>query len=190
MNLTDRLGYFLGQCTAWVADNLGWIPAGLGNAGQWLANARAAGLPTGSVPAPGAVVEYAPGGGYSSFGHVGIVKSVDPGTGTFQVSEQNYTGPFQTDVRTSTMADVAGFIYPPGTNPQALNLAGQFNFPVNAATTALKSSIPLFDLPGFPGGIGAPADTLWRAGLVIVGAILILAGLIITFKGVIPTPEV
>lgn len=83
--------YPYGQCT-WAAmalaqDNVN----GLGNAKEWLGNARARGLPTGSTPRVGATVVYQPGvQGASGLGHVAHVISVSGNT--FVVKEMNYYG--------------------------------------------------------------------------------------------------
>ncbi|HZV49915.1 MAG TPA: CHAP domain-containing protein [Candidatus Dormibacteraeota bacterium] len=118
MSLASAASYVWGDCTYYVAQTLSWVPAGLGNAADWLANAQRLGLPTSSVPVPGSVVVYGSGSGYSPFGHVAIVQAVNA-DGTFVVSEMNYTGLNQVDVRRSTMADVLGFILPPGSTPAA-----------------------------------------------------------------------
>jgi CHAP domain len=127
------LNYIAGQCTRFVAESLSWIPSGLGNAGEWLANAQAKGLPTGSTPAPGAVAVW----GKSSsmpFGHVAVVQGVVPGG--IQVAEENWIGTGITDVRTVTgdaLGGIIGYIYPPGgagglpNLPNPLDLGGQLN---------------------------------------------------------------
>jgi surface antigen len=84
--------YPWGQCT-WGANALaGGRLNGLGNAKDWLANARARGLPTGSTPRVGATVVYQAGvQGASSLGHVAHVVSLLSG-GRFVVEEMNYYG--------------------------------------------------------------------------------------------------
>lgn len=104
--------YLFGECTWYACTQSSFIPEGLGNATDWLADARAQGLRIGSVPVAGAVVVYAAGGGYSEFGHVGVVRQVYS-PGSFLVSEMNFTAWDQTDLRISSLADVEGFIYPP-----------------------------------------------------------------------------
>ena len=80
----------------------------LGNAADWWPNAAAAGLPESPTPAIGDVVVYGAGGGYPSDGHVAVVIAV---TGqTFAVTEMNYLGEGIVDERTSSMADVLGFV--------------------------------------------------------------------------------
>lgn len=67
-------GFAWGNCTAYVAQNknVTWR----GNAKQWIGNARAAGVPTGSKPVPGAIIQFS-GHGYNTYyGHVGIVADV------------------------------------------------------------------------------------------------------------------
>lgn len=83
-------GYDFGWCT-WHAANrrkeIGRpIPSNLGNAISWLPVARAAGLPTGNIPQPGAVVYHKNIGG---LGHVAFVENVyEDGSALF--SDMNY----------------------------------------------------------------------------------------------------
>lgn len=105
--------YVDGQCTAGACDQNGWVEDGWGNGGQWADSARAAGFAVTNVPTVGSVVCYCAGDGYSEFGHVASVTQVF-GDGTFEVSEENYVGPFVWDNRRSTSYDVCGFILPPG----------------------------------------------------------------------------
>ena len=102
--------YYAGQCTYWVALHFP-TPPGLGNAYQWFGRAAADGLPESQTPVAGGVVVYGPGGGYSEDGHVAFVLQVNA-DGTFVVSEMNFMGIGIVDERTSTMADVEGFIDP------------------------------------------------------------------------------
>ncbi len=74
-----------GQCTWYVASrrSVPWF----GNAGSWLVSAQLDGWPTGSKPAPGAIMVS-----WDSYlGHVGIVESV-AADGSFVVAEMNYQG--------------------------------------------------------------------------------------------------
>ena len=97
-----------GQCTWWAAYNrpVTWN----GNAGDWLANAAAEGVPIASEPSLGAIVVYPPQPGYSSYGHVAVVVAVTPTT--YTVSEMNYLSWGRVDVRTIAWPDprVGGFI--------------------------------------------------------------------------------
>lgn len=108
------LSYTVGNCTRWVAEQLSWVPAGLGNANQWLSGAQARGLPTigpSSAPPIGSVAVWNTG----AFGHVAEVVGVIPGG--FQVSEENWLGTGVTDVRNvtgSALSGLQGFILPPG----------------------------------------------------------------------------
>ncbi len=74
-----------GQCTWWAAYNrqVTWG----GNARDWLANAKAQGVPTSDVPSVGAIAVYRPGGAYSEYGHVAVVVARRPHT--YTVSEMN-----------------------------------------------------------------------------------------------------
>ena len=102
----DRFPF--GQCTWWAAYNhrVTWN----GNAGDWLANAAAQGVPTSFSPSIGAVVVYRPGPAYSPFGHVANVIATGPGS--YTVSEMNYLAWGAVDVRTVSWPDpnVSGFI--------------------------------------------------------------------------------
>lgn len=73
-NTGSTRGFAWGNCTAYVAMNktVTWR----GNAKQWMSNARAAGVKTGSTPVPGAIIQFS-GHGYNRYyGHVGIVADV------------------------------------------------------------------------------------------------------------------
>jgi CHAP domain len=183
---------FWDQCTYYVAQALSWVPGtSWGNAGQWIQSARNQGFQVTQTPTVGSVVEYAPGGGYSSYGHVGVVRGVNP-NGTFQVQEQNYNGPGQVDIRTSTMADVAGFILGPGQSPGAGGV-GASNVG-GASTNATLAGNPLTDIattlvPGLAVGeewvafiawITNP-DTIIRAALIVFGGLMLLEGFRILF---------
>ncbi len=94
-----------GYCTWYVAQRR-YVPWG-GNAGAWLANARASGKATGRTPRPGAIMVS----GESRWGHVALVESVSGSS--FTVSEMNYSGFGRKSRRTiSTNSRVVkGFIY-------------------------------------------------------------------------------
>ncbi|MGH7921664.1 MAG: CHAP domain-containing protein [Candidatus Dormibacteraceae bacterium] len=97
-----------GQCTYWVAANFNvtWS----GNADDWLGNAEAQGYATSGTPQAGSIVVWGSGGGYSEFGHVAIVESVQSST-SFTVSEMNFYGVGITDERyVTSLSDVEGFI--------------------------------------------------------------------------------
>jgi CHAP domain len=103
-----------GQCTWWAAFNVHvtWW----GDAGRWVANARATGRATSPVPVVHSIVVYEPSPSYSLWGHVGLVVAIGPGS--FQVSEMNYAdggrGTGTVDQRESPWPDplVEGFILP------------------------------------------------------------------------------
>lgn len=147
--MSNELSYAFGNCTYFVAKTLPWIPGGLGDAYQWIANAKAKGLQVSNTPVVGSVVVYGQGNGYSQFGHVAVVQSLNS-DGTFNVSEMNFAGFNQTDTRTSSMKDVAGFILPPGTtssqnvptfNPPSLNPIDALIQSVTSAGTGLEKYI-------------------------------------------------
>ena len=66
-------GGYPGQCTWYVNYIRPDLPNGMGNGGQYLANARAKGLPTGSIPRVNAVIVSRE----SRWGHVEVVVSVN-----------------------------------------------------------------------------------------------------------------
>lgn len=99
------------------------IPNDLGNAKDWVDNARKHGLVVIKTPLAGTIVGYGGGQGYSEFGHVAAVTSVQS-DGTFDVREMNFTGWNYWDTRTSTMKDVLGFIVPPDAPASLLSQVG------------------------------------------------------------------
>lgn len=107
-NTSGANAYPWGQCTYYVATIYN-IPGDWGNADTWFPSAQAAGFATTSRPTAGAVVVWGSGGGYSVFGHVGVVQSVEGGT--FTVTEMNFYGVGIVDTRSGvSMSDVEGFI--------------------------------------------------------------------------------
>lgn len=110
--------YYFGECTWGACEYAYWVPEGLGNAGDWAANAAARGYQVTDVPTIGSVVVYGAGDGYSNFGHCGVVIDV-AGNGQFLVHEMNYVAWDQYDDRWSSAYDVVGFILQPGTSPGA-----------------------------------------------------------------------
>lgn len=99
-----------GQCT-WYVASLRDVTWG-GDAWEWIAGARAAGMATGMTPKVGSIVVWGPGRGYSGYGHVAYVVGVD-GSSDFTVDESNYYEiPGKLDQRHITsLWDVEGFIY-------------------------------------------------------------------------------
>lgn len=174
----NALSYVWGQCTRWVSENLSWIPAGLGNAGDWLANAQKKGLPTGSTPEVGSVAVWG-AGTISALGHVAIVKSIDTQAQTITVSEENYLGQGITDLRTVSLNNtggIIGYIYPPGgssssSSSSSTDLAN-INFPGGSIQipNPLQAIASMFQLPDV-------STLFWRAGLIIVGIFLFVKGL-------------
>lgn len=79
---TDSAGntYFKGYCTWYAKQRRPDLPNMLGNGGQWVANAAARGLATGSTPKVGAIAETS--------GHVGYVEAVNA-DGTITISDMN-----------------------------------------------------------------------------------------------------
>jgi CHAP domain len=180
------LSYTFGNCTRYVAEKYSWIPAGLGNAKDWLANAQAKGLTISNIPVPGAVAVY--GSGIGPFGHVAAVEGVNP-DGTFNVSEMNFDAFNTVDRRTSTMKNVIGFILPPGSTATTSNfpgLPGGFQplpfLPGTDAAAGIANSITAIS-----NGVGpilkwvtTPANW-WRVGFVGVGVAMIIGGMFVYF---------
>jgi hypothetical protein len=183
--------YTFGNCTYYVAQLFSWVPAGLGNAKDWLANAQDKGLTISNVPIPGAVAVY--GSGIGPFGHVAAVDKVNA-DGTFNVSEMNFAGFNQIDRRTSDMKNVIGFILPPGsvsttgtTLPPGVGIISGFSplpfLPpstdalsnlANSATAVTNAIVPVINW------VRTPANW-WRVGFVGVGFAMILGGLFVYF---------
>lgn len=108
-NMSGANAYPWGQCTYYVATIYN-IPGDWGNADTWFPSAQASGFATTGVPTAGAVVVWGSGGGYSVFGHVAVVQSVQSRT-SFTVTEMNFFGVGIVDSRQVTsLADVEGFI--------------------------------------------------------------------------------
>lgn len=108
------------QCTCYAANAYqaytgGALPQTLGNGGQWIAAARAAGIPTSSTPSEGAVVSFS-GAGYSADGHVAVVRSVIYASGRavgLVVWERNFDLRGGFDVRLVALgagSQIAGYI--------------------------------------------------------------------------------
>ncbi len=72
--------YAYGYCTYYAKQRRPDLPNMLGNGGQWVANAAARGIATGSTPRAGAIAEIP--------GHVAYVESVN-GDGTMVISDMN-----------------------------------------------------------------------------------------------------
>lgn len=90
-SIVDPWGMYNRECVSYVAWKVyqknGYMPywGGHGNANQWPANARAAGIPMGSTPRVGSVgVIYA-----GPYGHVVWVNSINA-NGTINISQYNY----------------------------------------------------------------------------------------------------
>lgn len=100
-------GGYPGQCTWYAYYKRPDLPARMGNGGQYLANARAKGLATGSVARPGALFVSSESG----YGHVGYVESVSGGMMT--VTEMNYAGTGVISRRTipTNFYALKGFVY-------------------------------------------------------------------------------
>ncbi|MDD2487738.1 MAG: LysM peptidoglycan-binding domain-containing protein [Candidatus Gracilibacteria bacterium] len=98
-----------GNCTYFVANhkNVTWR----GNAGQWIQNARAAGVPTGSEAVNGAIISFK-GSGYNPYyGHVGLVTGVEGDD--IIVKDMNYRRINEVTVRRISKNDpsIKGYIY-------------------------------------------------------------------------------
>lgn len=108
--------YYYGECTFGCCQSAAWVQDGWGNAGDWASNAAASGFQLTNIPTQGAVVIYAPGDGYSRFGHCALVTDVGVGD-QFLVHEMNFAAWNEYDDRWSSSYDVLAFILPPGVSP-------------------------------------------------------------------------
>ncbi len=101
-------GGYPGQCTWYVNYKRPGLPNGMGNGGQYLANARAKGLSTGSVARPGSLIVTTENAYY---GHVAYVESVSGSRVT--ITEMNYAGPYIVTRRTLSTNDpvIKGYVY-------------------------------------------------------------------------------
>lgn len=99
--------YSWGHCTYYVKQKLSWLPNGLGNANEWLGNARRAGLKISSKPIVGSVMVTNEG----SIGHVIVVEKIDGNN--IYVSEMNYVGWNKVSKRVLDFDDnrILGYIY-------------------------------------------------------------------------------
>lgn len=142
--ITNAAKYVAGQCTAFVASVLSWVPGGWGNAGDWFRNAQTQGYATGSQPQAGAIAVWgANAAAGMPLGHVAEVTQVNP-DGSYVVQEQNFSGgPFVVDTRDVPAGgggDLLGFIYgPPGTAAPAT---------LAASTSTSSGSNPVADAIG------------------------------------------
>lgn len=188
--ITDDLNaawsYTILNCTRFVAGALSWIPAGLGNANEWLSKAQAKGLPTigpTSAPPAGSVAVWNTG----QFGHVAEVIGTIPGG--FQVAEENFSlGLGRTDVRNvtgSALGGLEGFILPPG-GVSGLPVVGgiaqgaQAALGVPEAIAGLPASIG-HGLANAAGATSANAATFFKNQLVPL--VVALAVAIVLFGG-------
>lgn len=156
-------GYIADQCTAFVKASLSWVPAGLGNAQDWLSNAAAQGFQTGSTPAVGSVAVWSGSQVGNAFGHVAEVVGLLPGGG-IQVAEENWLnqGSGTADIRDVSGAQLPeGYIYAPSgaTVPGLSGLNSLGSNIGNGLTSAVSSGIQT-----------ATADMLTQLGHGLAGA--------------------
>lgn len=181
MSVASAASYAVNQCTWFVARTLSWIPAGLGNAGDWLANAARQGYPESSSPVVGSVAVWGRNmGGASSVGHVAVVTGIGAG-GLPIVAEENWpegSGPrYGVQVTPQQASGIIGYILPKGsgTGTGIANLGGS---PAGSGIAAPAS----LDPTTWPGAI---ADGLtgfaWRVLAIWIGAALIILGMVVLF---------
>jgi surface antigen len=135
--------YEFPECTWYAWSRRTDLPRFAGNALSWAADARADGIPTGTMPVAGAIAVFQPGqdGAFPPYGHVAYVESVSGGAMT--ISEMNWGSTYaersHVHYRTLAWAGVA-FIYggparngpgsptpaPPSTVPAPSQPAGTF----------------------------------------------------------------
>jgi surface antigen len=137
----DMWGFFIGQCTDWVAQKVGGLPSGLGNAGQWLDNAPKYGINTTSNPQAGDTAVWRSNtNGAKSAGHTAYVEQVY-NNGTMKVSEMNW-GPNNVGVTDTRIIPISSGSTPQGGPPSGFLQTSKG--PHNATN------------PLFPGGINIP----------------------------------
>ncbi len=100
-----------GHCTYFVAQY--WPVKWRGNARNWYKNANSAGYKTGQVAKPGSIVVWYWPGYNLTYGHVGIVMSVNTKAGTMVVKDMNYAGLWKVTTRVEKIKNknIVGFIY-------------------------------------------------------------------------------
>jgi surface antigen len=121
---TSGTGYPAGQCTAYVASQLPWIPSNWGNADEWLLDAARAGFTTrggadlggigpGDVAVIGANTKTG-NGTASGDGHVGIVTAIDRGARMVTISSENWPeGDDSPRLLSFAAGEIEGYILPP-----------------------------------------------------------------------------
>jgi surface antigen len=171
------MSYAYGNCTYYVGERFPQMSQNLGNAKDWLANAKRLGYPTLTKPAPDTVVVYGPGPSRPNdpnsspfLGHVAVVDSVNA-DGSFQVTEMNWNAYDVVDQRRSTMANVLGFFVPPGSSYSGVSqgTSGSGNTVPNAPFTSLDFSI-------FGQQTSINLDPLVGGAAMLAGGLLMLAG--------------
>lgn len=165
--------YPVGECTYYIKTRYAQLSNAMGNAVDWLVNAKRNGYQIIGQPAPDTVVVFKPGcygtGSYRACynkpdGHVAVVDHVYD-DGTFLVSEMNYNGWNYIDQRRTTTAGVAGYFVPPGSSY------------VPSASGGQQSQGCITPGPGLL-GIGCLDATI--GGLVMgAGGLIMLAGVIV-----------
>nr|MDD3720613.1 LysM peptidoglycan-binding domain-containing protein [Candidatus Gracilibacteria bacterium] len=107
--VSPQRSFYWGNCTRYVAQykNVTWG----GNAKDWLRNAEASGVATGTNPKSGAIVVFNGKGYNPRYGHVGIVTSVKGGN--IIVKDMNYRALNEVTVRKVPVSDssIKGYIY-------------------------------------------------------------------------------
>lgn len=204
--MSNAWSYAWGQCTYFVATALGWVPAGLGDAKDWLTNARAKGLPTSdatATPQVGSVIVWGAGQENGSnpagpAGHVAEVVGIQA-NGLPIVKEMNFTGPNGggvgvTDTRAlPNLNGVIGYIYAPGTvtgpsvGVPSAELTGQTT---TSSSAPWWSSIPILGGAlnagqGVASFVGAILDyhTWFTFGWFMFAGVLAFMGLRLITKG-------
>lgn len=202
--MSNPLGYAWGQCTWFVASALDWLGGapGLGNAADWLTNAKTQHLAVGTTPVVGSVAVFKlPGPGVSteadsSLGHVGVVTAVNP-NGTYTVTSDNWGAPGITHQAVATLDQVQGFIYPPSQQAgysgaqKALSMAGGGTPSSNPGVATLSSTGGLQTVPAGvnlnpldPNSIFNIGNDLSVMGSWLERGVIIIIGMVLFFMGV------
>lgn len=186
--------YSPGQCTWYVAELASWLPAGMGNAADWLTAAQSKGLttlPGSATPQAGDVAVWAPntGGAYGD-GHVAMVTGVS--NGQVQVTEMNWgaapgstSAEYQTDSRSVDPSQISGYIVPPGSASTASTLGWENDIPIiGGVISGVEGAVSAGQLvANLLGDLTDPASYITVAWFVAAGVLAIMGIKLLTGKG-------
>ncbi len=160
-SLVDPSSMLNRECTSWSAWKTRWSQlfkktAGQNHAKNWLANASAWGVPTGSEPAIGAVACWTGG----QYGHVGTVEAINGNT--VIISEYNYAIRGGFGVREIPKNSPDGYIYFAG-EPKVEPAHVPQPTPVQPAAPAQTQNVT-YDIPADNTFVTGQTVTAWGRG--------------------------